>query len=51
MFSWPVLGPSTVTWLDWVEVVLVTVGIVAFRAGNLRKEEYIRQGQKKICMA
>ncbi|EER20531.1 hypothetical protein Pmar_PMAR010277 [Perkinsus marinus ATCC 50983] len=49
--DWPVLGPSTVTWLDWVEVVLVTVGIVAFRAGNLRKEEYIRQGQKKICMA
>ncbi|KAF4749674.1 hypothetical protein FOZ62_022937 [Perkinsus olseni] len=49
--DWPVLGPSTVTWLDWAEVVLVTIGIVAFRAGNLRKEEYIREGQRKICFA
>ncbi|KAF4672044.1 hypothetical protein FOL47_000984 [Perkinsus chesapeaki] len=49
--NWPILGPSTVSWLDWAEVGLVTIGIVAFRAGNIRKEQYIKSGQRKICLA
>lgn len=35
LISWPIIGSSTVTWLEWVTLVIILLGIALFRYGNV----------------
>ncbi|KAF4735632.1 hypothetical protein FOZ62_004962 [Perkinsus olseni] len=37
LISWPIIGRSTVTWLEWVTLVIILIGIALFRYGNIMR--------------
>ncbi|KAF4652362.1 hypothetical protein FOZ61_009744 [Perkinsus olseni] len=39
LISWPIIGQSTVTWLEWVTLVIILIGIALFRYGNIMRSK------------
>ncbi|KAF4663857.1 hypothetical protein FOL47_005525 [Perkinsus chesapeaki] len=37
LISWPIIGRSTVTWLEWLTLVIILIGIALFRYGNIMR--------------
>ncbi|KAF4714974.1 hypothetical protein FOZ63_033794 [Perkinsus olseni] len=39
LISWPIIGQGTVTWLEWVTLVIILIGIALFRYGNIMRSK------------
>lgn len=38
LISWPLVGADTVTWFEWLSLVVIMSGVVIFRHGNGKRE-------------
>ncbi|KAF4676987.1 hypothetical protein FOL47_003984 [Perkinsus chesapeaki] len=46
LISWPLVGADTVTWFEWVSLVVIMSGVVIFRHGNGKREKLEAENER-----
>ncbi|KAF4703913.1 hypothetical protein FOZ62_013254 [Perkinsus olseni] len=46
LISWPLVGADTITWFEWVSLVVIMSGVVIFRHGNGKREKLEEENER-----